>query len=77
MVADGNKHESSWFEFVKAKKGEYASKGYLIKTFGDNKAFDIRGGHAEEGKEILQYNIHQGGNQVWLVVPLEVPKEKK
>lgn len=32
-------------------------------------ALDIAGGQADDGKHILQYNIHQGGNQVWLIEP--------
>ena len=69
IVAHEGKHGSSWFEVVRADNGQYANKGYLIKTHTGNMAFDIAGGQAEEGKPVLQYNIHQGGNQVWLIEP--------
>jgi hypothetical protein len=74
IVADPGKHGSSWFELVRAEKGEYAHRAYLIKTHAGNRAFDIAGGKAEEGKKVLQYNIHEGPNQLWLLVPVENEK---
>lgn len=48
-MGDANKHDSSWFEIHRTEKGDFRKKGYLIKTFAENKGFDIRGGKAEEG----------------------------
>ena len=77
VVMDPGKHNSSWFDIVTADKGPYAKKGYLIKTHSNGKALDIAGGKAEEGKPVIQYNIHQNGNQVWLLVAVQEPKVAK
>lgn len=76
IITDAGKHASSWFEVQRADKGEFANKGYLIKTHAGTRAFDIAGGKVEEGKAVLQYNIHQGGNQVWLIEPIRKEKQK-
>ena len=76
IISDPNKHTSSLFEIVRADKGPFANRGYLIKTHAANRCLDISGGHAEEGKPVLQYNIHQNGNQVWLIEPLHPVKVK-
>lgn len=74
IVSDPGKHNSSWFDIVRVDKGPYANKGYIIKTHAGNRAFDLAGGKAVDGKAILQYNIHNNGNQVWLIVPVQEPK---
>ena len=38
VVTDSDKKGSSWFTVVRADKGKYANKGYLIKTFVGTKA---------------------------------------
>ena len=38
---------------------------------------DIAGGKAEDGKNVLQYNIHQGDNQLWHFVPIEPEQPKQ
>ena len=77
IITDAGKHGSSWFEITRAEKGPFAKKGYLIKTHAGNRALDIAGGKAETGKNVLQYNIHEGGNQVWLIEPLNKGKGPK
>ena len=46
IIADNGKHNSSWFEVVRADKGPFAHKGYLIKTLAGNRCLDIAGGQA-------------------------------
>lgn len=75
IISDPGQHNSSWFEIVRADKGNYAQKGYLIKTHGVDKTFDISGSKAEDGKKVWQHNIHQAGNQVWLILPVNEPKQ--
>lgn len=75
IVTDGGKHTSSWFTLARAEKGKWTNKAYLIKTHAGNRAFDIAGGKAEDGKKVLQYNIHQGDNQLWWIEAIE--EEKK
>ena len=77
IVTDAGKHTSSWFTLARAEKGKWANKAYLIKTHAGNRAFDIAGGKAEDGKKVLQYNIHQGENQLWWLEPIEHEEEKK
>ena len=38
VVTDSDKKGSSWFTIVRADKGKFANKGYLIKTFIGTKA---------------------------------------
>jgi hypothetical protein len=76
IITDAGKHASSWFEIHRAEKGEFAHKGYIIKTHANGRCLDIAGGKAEVGKAVLQYNIHEGGNQVWLIEPLRGDKQK-
>lgn len=73
VMADKDKHTSSWFEFVRADKGPFAHKGYLIKTHA-NRGFDMAGNKDHEVKTLLQYDIHEGGNQVWSIEPLRAGK---
>jgi len=77
IIVDKDQHASSWFEVSLGEKGKWAKKAYLIKTHAGNRALDIAGGKAEEGKAVLQYNIHQGENQLWHFVPIEPEKPKK
>lgn len=76
IITDAGKHTSSWFEITRVEKGDFANKGYIIKTHANGRCLDIAGGKAEEGKAVLQYNIHEGGNQVWLIEPLKGEKLK-
>lgn len=64
VVADREKRASSAFEIVRAEKGDCAHKAYLIKTHA-GKALDINGGKCEEGKAVIQYDIHERANQLW------------
>lgn len=77
VVMDPGQHKSSWFDIITADKGPYAKKGYIIKTHSNGKALDIAGGKVEEGKSVIQYNVHQNGNQVWLLVSVQEPKPEK
>jgi ribosomal protein S6E (S10) len=76
-VMDPGQHTSSWFQIVCADKGLFAKKGYLIKTHANGKALDISGGKAVEGTPVVQYDIHQNGNQLWMLVPVQEPKAAK
>lgn len=71
VVSDPGKHNSSWFEIVRADKGPFQNRGYIIKTHANGKALDISGGKAIEGKPINQYTLHENGNQVWLIEPFQ------
>jgi hypothetical protein len=77
IILDGAKHTSSYFEIVRANKGPFANKGYIIKNYAGNKALDVSGGQIEAGKPVIQYNIHEGGNQVWLIVPHKEGQEEE
>ena len=66
VITDSNKKESSFVTVVRADKGKYANKGYLIKTFAGNKTFDVMGGALDEGKNIIQNDITQEEAQLWL-----------
>lgn len=68
VIADPAKHLSNWFDIVRTEKGPFAYKGYIIKTHAGTMALDISGGKAEDNKPVVQYNIHENGNQVWLFV---------
>jgi hypothetical protein len=54
---------------VRVTQGKWANKAYHIKTHGVNQALDICGGKCEDGTQIVQYDIHGGENQIWLIVP--------
>lgn len=41
---DPGQHQGSWFDVVRASKGQYANKGYLINTLAGNRCLTIYGG---------------------------------
>jgi hypothetical protein len=67
LVADPNQQPSSWFGIEKVSQGENANRGYVITTFC-GKCLDIEGGDATNGKRVIQYDRHNGNNQVWLIL---------
>jgi hypothetical protein len=69
IITDPATQASSWFEVVRHDKGQWANKAYVIKTHSEGMALDVSGGKPEEGKDILQYKIHGGDNQLWLIEP--------
>jgi hypothetical protein len=56
--------------------GELVHKGYVIDTFSFGKCLDIAGGAANNGNNVLQWEKHNGPNQVWLIVPADQNKEQ-
>lgn len=69
--ADPGKHDSSWFEIKRAENGTLSKKGYLIETFAHGKCLDIEAGVTNDGTKVLQFDIHNGDNQVWVIVPAD------
>jgi hypothetical protein len=72
VEADGGQHKSNWFEIARAKDGQWANKGYAIKTLC-GKSLDIESGNTSNGTRILQWDSHNDWNQVWLIVPADQP----
>jgi hypothetical protein len=72
IVVDQNKHASSWFDLSRATAGKWANKAYIIKTHVGKQGLDIAGGQATEGQKVLQYDLHGGDNQNWLIEPVEI-----
>jgi thioredoxin reductase len=70
-VTDGGNHPSNLFDFARVSTGKWANRAYLIKTHAGNRGLDISGGKAEEGKAVIQYDIHGNDNQLWQIVPVE------
>lgn len=73
MVTDPGQHDSSWFGITRVSNGAYANRGYLINTFSNGKSLDIEGGNTKNGANVVQFSIHNGWNQVWLIVPADSP----
>ena len=69
IVVDQARHPSSWFEVTRVTVGKWTNKAYVIKTHANKQALDIAGGQATEGQKVLQYDLHGGDNQCWLILP--------
>jgi hypothetical protein len=68
VLTDAGKHGSNLFELARASNGKWANKAYLIKTHAGNRGLDIAGGKAEEGKPVIQWDIHGNENQLWQII---------
>ena len=53
--------------------GNYANKCYTIQTHSGKRVFDILNGKADENQPVIQYDSHNGENQMWFVVPADQP----
>jgi hypothetical protein len=53
-----------------------AGKGIGFKTVS-GKAFDIKGGQANSGTEVCQWDFHGGNNQIWILVPVAISYNTK
>ncbi len=62
LVVDGGKHPSSWFELSRHTQGKWSNKAYVLKTHSGNRVIDA------SGHTLLQYDLHGGDNQLWLVL---------
>ena len=70
IVTDSGRHTSSWFTLARAEKGKWANKAYLIKTHAGT-VVDIAGGKSEDGKKVLQFNLHSNEHQLWWIEAIE------